>query len=343
MINTVCGQVNINDLGYILPHEHIFIDLTNEFSVPTDPEMAKICMEKLSLENYGYIRLNPYLMKDNFTLDDFDVLLEELKIFKARGGNTIIDCTNIGIKRDVKKLRDISLASGVNIICGSGYYTDDTFPEKINSLSEADIAKEIIDEIENGIDGTNIKPGIIGEIGTSKVITENEKKSLRGALLACIETGVPMQVHLHPWGTSGYEVVDILKSTNVDLKKVVICHTDVEINLEYMERLLDNGIYLEFDNIGKEFFIPEAGGYADGPFATDKERVFALIELCKKGYKDQLLIANDICIKQMLHKYGGFGFDHILRNIKAMMLFYGMPKEDVETILMDNPKNWLGN
>ncbi|MBQ0105879.1 MAG: hypothetical protein KBT47_07580 [Armatimonadetes bacterium] len=341
MINTVLGEKKIEDLGYILPHEHIFIDLTNEFAVPENPEFAKVCFDELSLETFGNIRLNPYLMKDNFILDNYDVMLNELKIFKAHGGNTIIDNTNIGINRDVNILKKISSESGVNVICGSGYYTGDTHPESINDKTEKDIAEEILSEFECGIDGTDIKPGIIGEIGTSKAITENEKKSLIGSALAQKELHAPMQIHLHPWGVTGLEVCKMLKPLDVDMSKIVICHIDVELNMDLLKKLLDYGVYIQFDNIAKEFFIPDPGAYADGPFASDRERAEILKKLCDMGYASQILLSNDVCLKQMLHKYGGWGFDYILVTFREMMKFYGVSEEDTNKILFDNPKNWL--
>ena len=341
MINTVLGKKKIEDLGYILPHEHIFIDLTNEFSEPKNPEMAKICYDEISLKNVGYIKLNPYLMKDNFILDNEDIMTDELKIFKAHGGGTIIDNTNIGINRDPLKLKRMAEKTGVNIICGSGYYTGDTFPPDFSEKTENDIAEEILNEFKHGIGDSKIYPGIIGEIGTSKVISENEKKSLRGAAIACKELHAPMQVHLHPWGTTGIDVINILKPFNLDFEKVVICHTDVELNIEYMEKLLDMGVYVQFDNIAKEFFIPEAGGYADGPFASDRERCVCIKKLCDKGYASQILLSNDICLKQMLHNYGGLGFDYILVTFKEMMKFYGVSHSDINKIIFENTINWL--
>ena len=328
MINTVLGKKKIEDLGYILPHEHIFIDLTNEFSEPKNPEMAKICYDEISLKNVGYIKLNPYLMKDNFILDNEDIMTDELKIFKAHGGGTIIDNTNIGINRDPLKLKRMAEKTGVNIICGSGYYTGDTFPSDFSEKRENDIAEEILNEFRYGIsvglggqmsippsslrpqipkslndfsgtlggDATpqtyglggqdcKIFPGIIGEIGTSKVISENEKKSLCGAAIACKELHAPMQVHLHPWGTTGIDVINILKPFNLDFEKVVICHTDVELNIEYMEKLLDMGVYVQFDNIAKEFFKP-----AD-----------MLMVLLRVTERDVFVLRNSV-IRDMLHK-----------------------------------------
>ncbi len=101
---------------------------------------------------------------------------------------------------------------------------------------------------------------------------------------------------------------------------------------------------MEFDNFGKEFTInPADRGFADGAFVRDVERVRIIKGILDWEYQEQLLVTNDICLKSMLHHYGGLGYDHILRNVVPMMEDEGIPREAIDRILRDNPKGVLGS
>jgi phosphotriesterase-related protein len=212
----------------------------------------------------------------------------------------------------------------------------------MNEWSVQKIADEIISDLTMGIDETGIKAGVIGEIGTSDAIHPNEKKNLLAAGLAFRQTEAAIYVHTYPWSRAGLEAVDILVKQDVDPAKIVICHIDVEINIEYIRALLERGVFVEFDNFGKEFYIdPADRGFAGGVFARDIDRVLAIKKLLSWGYEKRILVTNDICLKCMLHYYGGWGYDHIIRNVAPMMLDEGIPRETIDTFLCENPRHLL--
>jgi len=156
------------------------------------------------------------------------------------------------------------------------------------------------------------------------------------------KTGAPISVHIYPWKHNGREVVNMFYEKNVRLDKVVICHSDVSIDPGYMKDILSKGALVEFDNFGKEFYIaPEDRGFAGGVFATDIERVRTIKSLIDEGFERQILISNDLCLKMMLHHYGGWGYDHILRNIVPMMIDEGIDKTTVDLLVKETPKKWL--
>ncbi len=339
---TVTGPVGADSLGITLSHEHLFIDLRNQFVEFSDPEKRRVSHEPLRMDNLGVVTRNPYGIKDNLVLDNLQFAVAEAERFKKRGGATIVECTSIGIRRDPAKLRELALGTGLNIIAGCGYYTSDTHPPEMDSWSPAQIADHILRDMTVGIDGTGVKAGIIGEIGTSNPIHPNERKNLLAAALAFKATGAGIQVHTFPWAQEGLEAVIILVMEGVDPAKIVICHLDVDINLTYIQALLEMGVFVEFDNFGKEFQINSADRrFAGGVFARDIERVRAIKLLLEKGYEKQILVTNDICLKCMLHHYGGWGYDHILNNIVPMMLDEGISSQSIDAFLKDNPKRWL--
>jgi len=341
-VMTVRGPVNINSLGIILPHEHLFIDLRNQFTEFDDPEKRRVSHQKLHMGNLGVVRRNPYAIKDNLLIDDLEVTVAEVNAFAALGGNTIVDCTSIGIHRDPEKLYEVARRTGVHIIAGCGYYTHDTHPPEMDQWSAEKIADDMVSDLTVGIGGTDIKAGVIGEIGTSEPIHPNEKKSLLAAALAFRQVAVAIYVHIYPWGKAGLEAAELLIKEGVIPAKIVICHSGVKPAPEYIRALLERGVFVEFDNFGKEFYIDSADwGFAGGEFVRDVDRVRMIKEILDWGYEGQLLVTNDICLKCMLRHYGGWGYDHILRNIVPMMENEGIPREMIDRILRDNPKRVL--
>ena len=202
-----------------------------------------------------------------------------------------------------------------------------------------DIAEQIVRDLTEGIDGTDIKAGVIGEIGTSEQVRPNEEKSLLAAAIAGKETGAPIYVHTYPWGRQALFVIDLLIKNGIDPARIVICHLDVEPDIDYAKAVLARGVFLEFDNFGKEFYIhPADRGFAGGIFIRDIERVRLIKQMIEWGHADQILVTNDICIRMMLQEYGGWGYGHILRNIVPMMEDEGMDRENIDLIIKSNPK-----
>ena len=158
---TVTGPVDAEQLGVTLPHEHILIDIRNQYTESEDPAKAQTGRQKVSIRHLGDLRRNPYALKDNLVLDDVDLAVKELAFFKKAGGNTIIDCTPIGAGRDARKIREIAEKTDLNIVVGCGYYTGDTHPEELERRSTEEIAEEMIGDFLEGIDGTDIKAGML--------------------------------------------------------------------------------------------------------------------------------------------------------------------------------------
>lgn len=338
-IQTVTGVIEIEEMGITLPHEHMFIDLRNQFTEFSDSEKQEVSKQKVNIKNLGRLRLNPYAVKDNLILDEMETAVYETLLFKKAGGNTIVDCTSIGIKRQAEKLKELSLRTGVQIVAGSGYYTQDTHPPEMKNWKAEDIADNIVRDFVEGIDGSGVKAGIIGEIGTSKDILPQERKNLHAAAIAFKQLNAPVYIHTYPWGHAGIEAVDILIKRGVDPGKIVLCHVDVQPDFNYIEALLNRGVYVEFDNFGKEFVIePSERGFAGGIFIRDLERVQLISQLVKRKHTNRILITNDICLKTMLCGYGGWGYAHILKNVIPLMESEGFKQEVIDYIIKNNPR-----
>ena len=339
-VNSVEGPRSREELGVVSPHEHVFIDISAFFEERPLEDIKKPSEEKVKMEHLGQLNRDPYALKDNLSLDDYDTQKKELMRFGAAGGRTVVDATMPGIGRDPQKLLRIARESGVQIIMGTGYYVSSTHPDALNSMSEEEIADEMVRELVEGVDG--VKAGVIGEIGISEIFNDAERRVLRAAAIAHKKTNAGVLVHINPWTENGLEASDILLNAGVAPERIAISHIDVENREEYVISMLKRGVYVEFDNFGKEYFVEkEARRDGYGCFVTDVQRVLFLKKLIELGYTSQILMSCDVCLKTLLRTYGGWGYDHVLRNIVPMMKEFGISDADIDIIIQKNPVDFL--
>lgn len=343
-IISVGGFISEDDLGITLPHEHLFVDLS--FSLKESGMTCKrISEEKVSLENLHLLKNNPGFLKDNLLLDDEGLIKEELMRFRLAGGKTIVDQSSVGAGRCPDVLARISEETGLNIVMGTGYYLRQSLPDCLTNASETELIESIVNEARFGIGSSQIRPGIIGEIGINPIIGEWDKKLLRVVSKAQRETGLPLSIHIQAVPTipgfnpqlNGLDVLKILKKEGAFIDKVVICHADAKIDLEYIKEIIGFGAFVEFDHFGKEFYYREADFLMD----RDMDRVLALRELIRMGFTNNLLISQDVCLKTDLVRYGGFGYAHILNDVVPVMLRKGITREEVDILMVENPKRLL--
>ena len=338
---TVLGPVDPDDLGITLPHEHLLIDVSIWFVDPKEPEAKRHASEPVGLENLGWIMYNQYSNFDNVRLSDEDLTIQEATLFKKQGGSTIVDVTSIGLGRNPTALRRIAIATGLHVIAGSGYYVlCGEEAEIFDRKSEDDIAEEIIGDIVTGIDGTDIRAGIIGEIGCSWPLLEREKTCLRGAARAQQQTGAAITIHPGRGEDSPMEILRTLESAGADLSRVIMGHLDRTGFLPATIReIARTGCGLEYDLFGANPFYPLHLGVFRRP--CDRERIEQIKDLIDDGFRDQIFISQDICLKTKLVRYGGTGYAHILNNIIPQMLARGITPDDIDTIMIQNPRRLL--
>jgi len=247
--------------------------------------------------------------------------------------------TNIGIKRDPKGLARIARATGLNIIMGAGYYVDIYHPPDVAHKSEDEIVEEIVTDVMEGVGDTGIKAGIIGEVGCSWPLTNNERKSLRAAARAQQLTGAPLLIHPDRDPGSPLEIMEIVREVGGDPRRTVMSHIDCTIfDHETLSKLAETGCYLNYDNFGLETAIfPLAP--IDMP--NDGRRIDDILYLIEQGRLEQVLVSHDICMQISFTKYGGYGYAHILENVVPMMRRKGLSWGQVNTILVENPKRVL--
>lgn len=338
MIRTVLGDIKKEELGVTTAHEHVNCDLRP--CVPDDAgnpyQNLKFTAEKRYLVNE-----DPYYIRDNGFMEIKDAYTD-LEVFKKFGGNSLVECTTEDFGRNANDLYDLSKSTGVNIIMGCGHYTH-TFITKENGAKSVDaLAKEIVGDITVGVDNTKIKAGVIGEVGTSLDITDVEWKNVKAAAIASAQTGAGVHLHTALWGRNASAIIKQMTALGAKTNKICIDHIDVDLRYDYLIEILSQGVYLEFDNIGKEFYVPKTSkGPLNDRFAYDMERAIIIGKLVKEGFVKQILLSNDICLKSMLVNYGGNGFAHLLRHFVPMLYDFGVTQQDVDDMLINNPANFL--
>jgi phosphotriesterase-related protein len=338
-VRTVLGDVRTEDLGIVLMHEHILWDLRFYCELPPQATKRKLARGQIDISNLGELRRNPFAIWDNLLQDDVDLAIDELKRFRWAGGKTVVDANCTGMGGDVAALRRIALETGVNIITGCGYYIDPSHPAGLKAKGVDEICRDMIHEIANGRQGTGIKPGIIGEIGTSQSLTDGEEKVLRAAANTQIETGLP--IYVHPYFRDGkyhaLKSLDILDQEGADLNRVVMCHMDGNLDFDYHKQVAERGVYIEYDTFGKEYTRTDL----NYELPKDTHRVKMIVKMLEAGFDERILVSHDICFKMDLHRYGGWGYDHIPDNIIPMFRQAGMDDDTIREILEVNPARVL--
>lgn len=337
-VMTVTGPVPVEEMGVTLMHEHILLDGGKAWRCPCDidDEGRRVSEQPVNIEIIGELRMNPYLNRDNVSLDDADVALRELERYRRFGGNTVVDATTIGIGRDPEALARIARLSGLKIVMGTGFYLEFSHPDWMKAMDVEAIAQFIVDDVGGGETQPPVMAGIIGEIGVSKDFTEAERRSLRGAARASARTGVPLTIHLPGWERLAHEVLDVVESEGADLRHTVLCHMNPSWNdTAYQTSLAARGAFIEYDMIGMDYYYADQ----DAQSPSDEDNACGILTLAEKGYADRVLMSQDVFLKMMLTRYGGFGYAHVLRHFVPRLRRHGLDEAVIRRMLTDNPKS----
>ncbi len=335
---TVLGEIAPESLGVVLPHEHLLWD-QKCWGHPEPMELGErdAFRKPVSLENRGRVVYHAFDYPDNLFQTDVEVAIAELKLFGNAGGGTLCELSSAGLGRDPKALRRIAAESGVNVIMGSALYVAGSWNEQEKKRTPEDIKKVLLDEFVNGVGPLKVKPGILGEIGISDIRNPYEIKSLQGSALAQKSIGCPLLVHTPIWGKEGNAILDVLEGGGADLRKVALSHLDPTMaDYDYADSLAKRGAYIVYDQFGMYLMSTE------GIFLpSDNERIWTLKEQIRRGNLAHILISQDVAFKICLTRWGGHGYAHILENIVPRLRSEGITEEQIQTILVENPRRFL--
>ena len=335
LVRTVLGPIPVKEMGVTLMHEHIVLDTLSWWKRPCCATEIGLAERPLDISMLGELRMNPFLNRDNCGLLDTKIAIEELQHFVEYGGRTVVDPTNVGIGRDPSALQRISRRTGLHIVMGAGFYLEQSHPPYVKDMSIEAIAEAVARDCGVSEDEPDVCAGLIGEIGVSKDFTSAEEKVLRGAARASSLSGTPLSIHLPGWERLAHRVLDVVESEGADVRHTVLCHMNPSLHdPKYQRSLADRGAFIEYDMIGMDYFY--ADQQAQSP--CDEENAIAICRLVDDGYLNSILMSQDVFLKMMLTRYGGFGYGYILKHFVPRLRRHGMDQRTIDHILIENPR-----
>ena len=317
-IMTVTGPISADQLGFTLTHEHIFLDLMRDAWVGpnylNDPELAEI----------------------------------ELRAYKDAGGVTLVDQTSGGLRENDQDLlfdedlnhlkhpiavREMAQKTGINIVLGCGWYRETYYEPRLWRMKTDEIAEEMVRDLAAGIDGTDVRAGAIGEIGSHfNWLSAIEERVLRAAARAQMKTDVALTTHATR-GPQGLEQLDVLQQEGVDLRRVAIAHSGHFPVHRYHVEIAKRGAYISFDRMGN---LKNANEF-------DRLRTLRLIQqLVDAGFINNILFSHDVCYTTDYATYGGGGYSFLSsQGLALLSTEIGLQEEQFTTIMLDNPRRLL--
>lgn len=317
-------------------HEHLWMDSTPLLALHAYTADAELPAWDTGVA--AEARWNPGVHPDHYRLTDVDAAVDEVRAWRTSGGGTLVDLTPPSLGRDVARVRAIASAAGVQAVVGTGQYLGPTHEPWVAETDDAGIVRRLIAELTDGIGDTGIRPGILGEIGTSDPVRPEELRVLRAVAAASAATGVAISVHVHPWGHEGPVVLDTLVLAGADPQRVVLGHLTTAIDRpDDLRRMADRGATLGFDLFGFDHSLLGTGRWPP----SDRDVAVVVAGLVREGYADRIVLGQDIGVRTRYRRWGGWGYDHLLRHVVPLFGEVGVPATAVDAMLVTNPARLL--
>lgn len=322
-VDTASGPVAADGLGLTLMHEHLFINLMPEY-------------------------------RATGLLNNAPLIAEELAPFAAAGGRTVVDVTPAELTRgaapapagghgvpanggsgpsrapeNVLAVQQLAKETGVQVVLGTGHYRDPYLDSGwLDEHGVDQVAEQLVRDIEYGFPGTDVRAGIIGEVGCDKwFVSAREERSFRAAARACQRTNLAVTTHAARWPV-GSAQLDVLREEGVDPGRVIIGHCDSVAIPDYHLDLARRGAYVQFDLL------------RGAPRLTEQAVGFVLA-LVRQGFLEQVLLSHDVCTTEQLVAGGGAGFAFVPTTFAERLREAGLSDDELRMLLVDNPRRAL--
>lgn len=309
-INSVLGPMDTADMGFTLSHEHVLVS------------------------SAGIQQIYPEFIDRDGTIARG---IADLKAAHAEGLRTIIDVTTIDLGRDIRMLEEVSRGSGVNIICATGTWRD--IPRVFWTATPDDIAPLYIREIQQGIEDTDIKAGVIKVANDMGGVTPEGEIILRAAARAHKATGVPISTHTWAPERVGEQQVAVFEDEGIDLNRVYVGHSNDTDDLDYLIGLLEKDVWIGLDR------------YPGRPEVLDWEaRTQTAYRLIEAGYAHRIMLGHDWSVALLIalrearkarDEANPDGYLFITRRVLPRLSELGASDDDIYKVMIDNPRRFF--
>ena len=312
-VETVNGPVDVEELGRTLIHEHFRT---------TDEAMR-----------FQF----PHMYDEDA---EWEAAINDANAVASNGIRTVVEPSAMFLQRDARFSKRVADESGLQIVLATGVYTYEHLPQPLMNRDEDALADIFVHDIEQGIQGTEIKAAFLKCAADEPGVTPNIEKVHRAVARASNRTGRPIMAHSRPASGTGLEQMRIFEEEGVDPAKVQIAHTGDTDDLDYIERLLERGCFIGMDRYGLDLFLP---------IEPRNATVLALLE---RGYADRMFLSQDYCstidwfppeVAEYLRanevpKWSmTLLFDEVIPELRER----GMTDEQLDQMMVENPKRWL--
>jgi len=301
-IRTVLGDISPDQLGVTYMHEHLIID---------SPIVAK---------DFAFIHLP----------NEVDAI-NEINECKKVGVGAILDCMPLGSGRDARKLLRIAEATGVNIIAATGLHHDRYYNEDdpLEKASAEKLAELFLRDINDGMEKTDAKAGIIKVVSSGPKIKDREIKLFEAAAIAHSESGAPIISHCEH-GTGAIEQLELFRNLNIPLSHVTLSHTDKEADLGYHREILSSGVFVEYDQSLRQ---------ANDEKAPSAQLTAAMVGA---GFVNQIMMGTDGARRTLWSSLGGSpGLAWLYSGWTNKLIEAGLNTSNIEQIFILNPAKAL--
>jgi phosphotriesterase-related protein len=301
-IRTILGDISPSELGVTTCHEHLLWVVPEPYA-DEDPDLG---------------------------FDSIPAAVAEARYFKSAGGSALVEMTTAEIGRCPIELRQIAKAAGIHVISTTGHHKEKFSASALEGTSVEEIADRITKDITSGMAGTDIKAGVIKAASSQNTATESERCVIQAVGLAHKATGAPVSTHTEA-GTFAIEQAKLLNEAGVPFERLLIGHLDRGLPRETYVTLARLGVYLGFDQIGKNKYWPDA------------ERVLLIKDLIAAGYVSQILLSGDTARKSAWHVHNPRtnGLAHLLFNFVPVMREASVSEKHIHALLIENPARFL--
>jgi phosphotriesterase-related protein len=310
-VETTAGPIDADQLGRVLVHEHLI----------SASEAVRAQFPHLYDRDAEHQRA-----------------VETVRSVMEHGVKTWVDPACMDLSRDAAWSKRVAEETGINMVLCTGVYGQHyTFlPHHFQNRDEDYLADAFVHDIEEGIQGTDVKAAFLKCAADEPGITPDVEKIHRAIARASKRTGRPIMAHTRPASKTGLDQMRIFEEEGIDPRKVQLAHTGDTDDLDHIEELLATGAWIGLDRFGIDLFLP------------DEKRIPTFVELVKRGHTDRLMLGQDAVVlldwfppELVAELVPNWTFTHLFEDILPAAKEGGVTDEQIATMLDENPKAWL--